>query len=808
MLKHYLSFTSRYIFTLLLLLITHLLSAQIITTVAGGSIGDGKPATTIGIVSNNGVVTDMADNLYILDNINRRVRKVSVATGIISTIAGDGNFVINGDGGLALNAGLGIPNAMGIDLLGNIYLTSSGRIRKIDAATGIITTIAGTGQGGFSGDSGLAINARVQSPSSITIDTAGNIYFTDFQRVRKITAATGIINTICGNGTAGYTGDGGLAINAQLAGPKSITCDDAGNLYIADNNNNVIRKITAATGIITTYAGTGVSGSGGDGGPATLAQLAYSYAIAADAAGNLYLSDNNKIRMVKAATGIITTVAGNGAGYTGDGGHALLATFLNPRYLTVSRAGNLYIHDFNNYVIRKVTGATNIINTYCGNHTVGTSGIGGPVADAQLYQFNSITVDKLNNIYLTDNSNHKVYRIDAANGFINTVAGTGNQGLNHGNGGPATSANIISPTGVATDSTGNFYFLDNGIAVRKVNIATGIISTVAGNGVQYGYSGDGGPATSAKINRANGLAFDLAGNLFISDRDNNVIRKVSAATGIITTVAGTGTAGYSGDGGLATSATLNKPFGVTVDHSGNIYISDNTNNVIRRVDAITGIITTFAGTGTGGYSGDGGLATAARIRYPYGLTTDTAGNVILADQFNSRVRKITIATGIITTIAGTGTTLYNGDSIPATTANVSNPTAVCFDEAGNLYIGESANSRIRKIIYDTVPADTIPALRLITNNPASTITTNIIKTKVYPNPARESVSVLLTGNFNGKTIITLTDMWGKAIITQQKTIQQNGAFTTTMPLNQLPKGIYFVTIFANQAKQVHKLVIQ
>ena len=799
MTKNYLCLTSsRIFFTFLLLFTTHLLTAQTITTVSGGNIGDGKPATEIGIVTTNGVVTDTSENLYILDPVNRRVRKISAATGIISTIAGNGGLTSTGDGGPALSAAIGYPYSMAIDRAGNIYVALAGRIRKIDAASGIITTIAGTGTTGFSGDSGLAVNARIGTPFSITVDMADNVYFTETHRIRKITAATGIINTIAGSGTSGYTGDGGPAINAQLAFPESITSDNAGNLYISDAANNVIRKITAATGIITKYAG---GGAGGDGGPATSADISYPDAIVVDAAGNLYLSENNKIRFINAATGIINTVAGNGTGgNTGDDGDASYATFNSPQYLAISRAGDLYIHDYNHFVIRKITGATNIISNYCGNYTKGASGIGGPASEAQLYQFNNATVDRAGNIYVTDINNHKVYRIDAATGIINRIAGTGIQGLNHGNGLPATAANIVAPTGVVTDTSGNFYFIENGMAVRKVNIQTGIISRVAG-GIQYGYSGDGGPATSARLNKANGLAFDLAGSLYISDRDNNVIRKVSAATGIITTVAGSGTAGYSGNGGLATAATMNEPNGVTVDRFGNIYISERGNSVIRRVDAITGIITTVAGiAGSAGFNGDNRPAVTAIISYPYGITTDTDGNIIFADQAIHRVRKITIATGIINTIAGNGSIIYNGDNIPATTAGIFNPGSVCFDTAGNLYIGE--NARIRKIIY---AAPTTPGARMITNNQASTIITGIT-TKMYPNPAHESVSVYVNGNLNGKTTITLTDMWGKTIATQQK--EQNGAFTTTLPLHQLPNGIYFVTVFANGAKQVHKLVVQ
>ncbi|THU32515.1 T9SS type A sorting domain-containing protein [Niastella caeni] len=808
--KNYICLPSRYFFTFLLLFISHLLSAQKISTLAGGSIGDGKRATEIGIALTDalteGVAIDAAENLYILDMANYRIRKVSAATGIISTYAGNGSVTVSGDGGPALTAGLGYVNAMTCDRAGNIYFSLSGSLRKIDVVTGIITTIAGTGTYGFSGDGGLAINAQIQGGSALTVDTFGNIYLTQTNRIRKITAATGIITTVAGTGTLGNSGDGGLAINANLAGASALTTDNAGNLYFAEYTGNVIRKVTIATGIITRYAGRGTAqGFGGDGGPALAAQFNRPYGIATDAAGNLYLSDNNRIRKINAATGIINTIAGNGPGTTtGDGGDASYASFSDPRHLLVSPAGNVYINDYKHHVIRKITAATNIISNHCGNYSRGVSGIGGLASLAQLYQSFYISVDRPGNIYLSDLHNHKIYRIEAATGIINTVAGTGNQGLNHGNGGPATAANIVAPTGVVTDTSGNFYFIENGMAVRKVNTATGIITRVAG-GIQYGYSGDGGPATSALFNRANALALDKAGNLYISDKENHVIRKITAATGIITTVAGSGIAGLSGDSGLATLAKLDKPAGVAVDRSGNIYISDSYNSLIRRVDGVTGIITTFAGVhGSAGYNYDNRLATTATISTPLGITVDKDDNVIFASQLGFRVRKVTIATGIITTIAGNGSSNYNGDNIPATWAGLKYPSTVCLDTAGNLYIGDWGNYRLRKVTYATTPP---PAARMATNNPVTTITTDI-KTKMYPNPAHESVSVYVQGNFNGKTTITLTDMWGKTIATQQKDMQQNGAFTTTLPLHQLPKGIYFVTVFANKDKQVHKLLVQ
>lgn len=339
------------------------------------------------------------------------------------------------------------------------------------------------------------------------------------------------------------------------------------DFYISDMGNVRVRKVEADTGIITTVAGNGTSSFSGDGGAATSASLgsATDCGQALDSSGNIYISDtaNNRIRKVTAATGIITTIAGTGtSSFSGDGGLATSATLSGPEGVGVDSNGNIYIADKFNAAIRKVTVAT---------------------------------------------------------GIITTVAGIGASGGFSGDGGLATSAELATPECVRFDSSDNMYIADYGNwRIRKVTAATGIITTVAGNGTQ-GYSGDGGAATSASLDTAVSIAADLSGNLYIADWNNNRIRKVAAATGIITTVAGTGTAGGAGDGGLATSAQLDGPADVAVDSSGNLYIADNGNDRIRKVDASTGIITTVVGTGSAGFSGDGGAATSAELTNPWGI---------------------------------------------------------------------------------------------------------------------------------------------------------------------------------------------
>lgn len=274
---------------------------------------------------------------------------------------------------------------------------------------------------------------------------------------------------------------------------------------------------------------------------------------------------------------------------------------------------------------------------------------------------------------------------------IYTFAGNGNMGFS-GDGGPGKSAQIF-PFNVSTDAFGNVYILDAGNhRVRKVD-PNGQITTIAGNGTS-GNSGDGGAATSAQLVSPNGVAVDVSGNIYITDYINSNIRKVNVS-GIISTIAGTGTAGFSGDGGLATLAQIYRPIGIAIDAASNIYFADCGNTRIRKIDA-SGIISTIAGTGTFGYSGDGGLATLAKLNSPYGVAIDGLYNIYISDFLNSRIRKIN-SSGIISTIAGTGINGYSGENAVATLAQINGPNSIALDLSGNIYFSESPNSRIRKI---------------------------------------------------------------------------------------------------------------
>jgi sugar lactone lactonase YvrE len=369
--------------------------------------------------------------------------------------------------------------------------------------------------------------------------------------------------------------------------------------------------------------------------------------------------------------GTMVTVAGNGtAGYSGDNGAATKAGLNNPNGVAVDSAGNLYIADHANNAIRKVSAGTGSITTVVGN--------GAASSSATLYAPYGVAVDSAGNLYIADTYNNVVREVSAGTGIITTVAGNGTAGYS-GDGGAATSAELNTPIGVAVDGAGNLYIADNTKSrVREVSAGTGIITTVAGNGTT-GYSGDGGAATSAELNAPTGVAVDGAGDLYIVDFGNNRIRKVSAGTGnrIITTVAGSGTAGYSGDGGLATNAELLNPYGVAVDSAGDLYIADSTNNRIREVSAGTGFISTVAGNGTGGYSGDGGASTSAELSGPSGVALDSAGNLYIADSGNNRVREVEVTIPPTLTFK-TATNVGSTDSVDGpqtiTVSNIGNAT--------------------------------------------------------------------------------------------------------------------------------------
>ena len=596
-----------------------------ITTVAGtgerGFGGDGGPAVAARLNEPTRVALDTSGALYIADRGNHRIRRVD-GLGIVTTVAGNGEIGFSGDGGPAVEARLKLPQGMAVDGSGALYIadTWNRRIRRVDAS-GTITTVAGSGGRGYGGDGGPAVRTSLNVPAGVAVDGLGNLYIAESEQNRVLRVDTsGIITTMAGNGEIGFSGDGGPAVEAWLNTPLGVTVDEAGNVYIADWGNHRIRRVDGS-GIITTIAGTGERGFSGDGGPAVEASLWHPEGVTVDGGGNLYIADwgNHRIRRVD-GSGVITTIAGIGeSGFGGDGGPAAGAWLNTPLGVAVDTSGNVYIADTYNDRIRRVDGS-GIITTVAGTGESGFGGDGGPAGEAQLDSPRGVAVDGSGNLFIADANNGRIRRVNSL-GAITKVA-----------------SRLHWPTGVAVDGLGNVYIADTvDHRIRRVD-AGGTLTTIAGIG-ESGFSGDGGPAVEARLNHPRGVAVDEGGNVYIADTWNQRIRRVDPSGGI-TTVAGIGEGSDSGGAGPATEAVLDWPVGVAVDGSGNLYIADTYNNRIRRVDT-SGTLTTIAGTGVRGYSGDGGLAATAQLNDPTGVAVDDEGNVYVADSRNHRIRVLT-----------------------------------------------------------------------------------------------------------------------------------------------------------------------
>jgi hypothetical protein len=564
--------------------------------------------------------------------------------------------------------------------------------------TPIITTIAGSGRP-FIGNNGPATDASFGQLSGLAIDSKGNLYVCDLDHniVVRI-APTGTATIFAGNGKNVLAGDGGPATQASLARPRAVVCDAQDNVYIADLENNRIRKVST-TGTITTIAGGGpdVNMTPVEGVAATSTFISPN-GLAIDAAGNLYTSDGNHARVRKIRTdGTVVTVAGNGVGgFSGDGGPATSASIGGTvgvvEGLAVDASGNVYMADVNR--IRKVD-PQGIIHTIAGSDTHGYSGDGGPAVNALLGQPLALLADSNGNL-LIDGGNNVVRRISPT-GIIDTIVGAGAFGFS-GDGGPAKSATFKNTWGIALDHNGNTFVCDSqSFRVRKID-SSGTITTIAGNG-KSNFSGDGGSATAATLDKPLMVALDGKNNLYIADSGNNRIRKVTP-DGVISTFAGNGVGGFSGDGGPATAAMMNNPTSVAVDGANNVYVADEQNNRVRKVDA-NGRISTYAGTGDGGIgggvNGDGGPAVNAAISSISSIATDPAGNLYIADRGNSRIRKVNTA-GVITTVAGNGQEAYSGDGGPATSASLTGVFAVSTARDGSFYISSFGRpAQIRKV---------------------------------------------------------------------------------------------------------------
>jgi trimeric autotransporter adhesin len=762
--------------------------AQNITTVIGGGPVGLPAASSIGTPA--AVRFDSLGNAYFLDNNFSRVIKLDHTTGLVSVFAGNGTTGFSGDGGLAINAQMNQPSGMCIDASNNLYIADSDNavIRKVTPG-GTISTFAGVPSATnmvFGGDGGVATAANLHFPDGCSIDSAGNVYIADRGNneirvvyeggtkpagMSAITMVTGDIYKFAGgtdgapptppsNG-GGYAPDGTLAQSAALYGPFDVFVDttvtpnnvyysEIGNNYGANGapnttgpvNNNVIREILGADGTIHTVAGDqGVFGAANNV-AAVGAAINEPKGISVDAAGDIFFADqvNQVIREVTKATGIISVVAGQFShhGYSGDNGPATSASLTFPSGTLVDATGDIYISDQGSDAVRIVPAVTGSGKTAGDIYTIAGTGhlsYGGDAAVATAGELNTpagLAVDSSSNVYVADSLNELVRKVTASGNLLSTIAGQveNNGFLNN----PIVLNNAL---GVATDAAGNVYVADTAnCLVRKIS-STGI-TTIAGvepavpvvdnsaNAPLCGFGTQGSVAAGTggtggtKLGAVNSVAVDSHGNVFFSDNTNSVIWEVPAVTsGLLSAnnayiVAGTTAgAGYSGDGGAATAAQISAPTGIYIDIYNNLFIADAGNHRIREVPAINiatptamaaGSIYTIAGNGTSGSSGNGAAATGAEIATPFAIVVDHAENVYFSDTTNQTVRKVNASTGNISTVAGTnGTAGFSGDTAAATLATLNVPQGLGLlpDAAPNttfdLLISDSNNNRVRSV---------------------------------------------------------------------------------------------------------------
>ena len=742
---------------------THAFAQQDVITTVVGNGPNGIPALNANIATPEQVAIDAQGNVYVATYQQQRVFEITTS-GKIVLIAGNGVAGYSGDGGLATAASLNYPQGVAVDGANpaNVYIadTYNCLVRKVTAATGIISTVVGLvttpADGvpytscGFSGDGGAANAAEIYYPVGLALNLASNnLYLADYEngRVRKVAGGTagGTITTIAGGGGDATTanncqgsapyGDGAAAGQSYLCDPAAVALDTSvspANVFIADQSHCVVREIVGSSGKIYQIAGSYTLGCGyTDNVAAASGQLYYPQQLAVQVNGKtttVTVADfyNFLIRQFTLTytagvptPGNITSIAGvYESGYSGDGGPALTAGIGLPVGVVFDSAGDLYLAGEYDDRVRKVTKSTGDINTVAGWGNVSYSlptGISGvPGGGVSLYQPSDVFADPLSTkLYIGGYGSQNDYLWDSSTTDVANFAGNGVSGY-AGDGAAANAATteLDYPTGVVKDSSGNVFLADySNCVVRKDDASDGKIHTVVGgtdgasNGC--GYGGDGGPATAAQIDTADGLAIDAANNLYLADSSNCLIRRVSSSTGIITTVAGlvttpsggvpsAGNCGASSDGAKATSTTINPPTGVAVDGQGNLYIAQPNEARVRKVDAVSGLISAFAGDGVAGYSGDG-VATQVYLDTPQRIAADVNGNVFIADFNNALLRWVDPA-GQLTTFAGTPQTYgFGGDGGPALGALLSGPAGVSQDSAGNFYFADQTNQRVRKI---------------------------------------------------------------------------------------------------------------
>ena len=635
-------------------------------SIGGPGLVDGT-GTSAAFYHPYGVVADGAGNVFVADTYNHAIRKVTPA-GVVTTLAGSTTFG-NADG-TGSGASFRFPSGVAVDGSGNLFVADSRnyKVRKI-TPDGVVTTFAGSGSLGSADGTGTAASFNVMY--GVAVDGSGTVYVADSgnNKIRKVTPG-GAVSTLAGSGAAGSLDGAGAA--ATFYFPAGIAVDSSGNVYTADRTNNKIRRI-APGGAVTTVAGTGAAGSAD--GPGNAATFSMPYGVAVDGSGNVYVADSmtNKVRKITAA-GIVSTFAGSGS-FASTNGTGTAAAFGTPHGIATDLAGNVYVADTYDNMVRKITPAA-AVTTLAGAGAAGT--VDGAGALGTFSNPSNVAVDGSGNVYVVDNDGNKVRKVTPG-GVVTTLAGSGSGASVDGTG---SAASFNNPWGVAVDGAGNVYVSE--LYANKIRKVTpgGVVTTFAGSG---SIGSADGPGPSASFNWPYGLAVDGAGNLYVADALSQKIRKVTPG-GAVSTLAGSGARGAVD--GPAAAASFDNPLGVALDSSGTVYVVDQ-NNKVRKVTP-SGVVTSIAGNGATG--NDDGTGTSATFRNPWGLAADGAGNVYVADTGNNTIRKVTPA-GVVTTVGGSGSVGHADGT--GTAASFAGPSGVAVDGSGSVYVADSLNNAIR-----------------------------------------------------------------------------------------------------------------
>ncbi len=663
--------------------------AQVIETIVGTGVrsfgGDGVPPTLSGLSYPAGIAFDATGRLLIADTENHRIRYV--ANNLIGTMIGTGVAGWSDSATLALEVPIHSP----IDVLplnnGSVVFSDSGNHRiRIMSASGIVSTLVGDGTPAVAGDGQCGTQASVLRPVGLVTDATGNLFWAEEHRVRVL--ENNIVRTIAGTGVAGYAGDGSPALEAQFNTISDLAVRPGGGIFVADTGNHRVRLISPSWSLVSTYAGNGVKGDTVGSVTATIAMLDTPVALVHDHLNQLIIANEGTRLLVRIRHDGLTT-------------RYLVTDNMNQPFvaagLTRDSTGDTYYSQEFSYVT-VYNGATGTPtpheSPFAGIGIASYGGDGVPAGLTFLATPSFLVFDPTGQLVFSDTGANRVRRIDSS-GIVRTIAGNGLASGSVSDGSYAINIPVSSPMGLGYDATGNLYVAENGRHVirRFTPGPNSMAYRAVGSGTQ-GYAT--GTALTAYLNSPAGLAVSSTGVLVFADQMNHRLRSAEP-TGSIADLVGNGNATFTGDWGPGTLATLNTPTGVFRDSSGRTLIADTLNNRVRALSP-GGIITTLAGTGSSGYSSDGILAVSASVKAPSHAISDASGNIYIADTQNHRIRKIS-TDGRISTIAGTGVQGYNGDGDQAIFSRLNQPFGLLIDATGDLLIVDRGNGRIRKIDF-------------------------------------------------------------------------------------------------------------